>query len=323
LPVDTPCYIHEGGYVLCCGDVMRFRQYSLILALFAWCALIGIVCAAADCGCGGLPDSSPPSGWSDAGDSAMDSYSGFGGSAGGTGAGSTSSDPGNTGAGSQGGSDPGYSPSSGSGSGSADPGSSGTAASGSSAGSLSDQALTLTSQGIARFRQGDLNKSLDYLNASLALDPYSEKTWITTGDVLYAMDRPNESLAAYSRGLYLDKADPALYVKIGDVQVRMGAYDAAVASYDRALALQPNLPQATANRTKAAALASGLVAMPTTRPSSIPGTDMNETSDPQVSAGTPPVPQTTPNTAPFPALPTIAAACFTMTVLGKLKSRKR
>ena len=96
-------YMGTKKYVPNCDVVMRFRQYSLILALFAWCALIGIVCAAAsDCGCGGLPDSSPPSGWSDAGNSAMSSYSGFGGSGGGAKAGSSSSDQAGTGGNSQG-----------------------------------------------------------------------------------------------------------------------------------------------------------------------------------------------------------------------------
>ncbi|HTY15217.1 MAG TPA: tetratricopeptide repeat protein [Methanoregulaceae archaeon] len=303
---------------------MRFRQYSLILALSAWCALIGVVCAAADCGCGGLPDSSPPSGWSDAGNSAMSSYSGFGGTGSGSGTGNSYSDQGNTGSGTSGGDGAGPSSSSGTDSGSANSGSSGTASSGSSAGSFSDQALALTSQGIAQFRQGDLNKSLDSLNRSLALDPYSEKTWITTGDVLSAMGRLNESLEAYTHGLHLDKTDPALYVKIADVQVRTGAYSTAVASYDRALALQPNLPQAIANRTKAAALASGLVVMATTQPSPPPaGEDTYEITAPPASVTTVPVPQTTRNQAPFPVLLAVSAAGFVMMFCRGAKNKER
>jgi len=237
---------------------MRFRQYSLILSVFTWCALIGIVCAASDCGCGGLPDSGPPSGWSDAGNAAMSSYSGFGGSGGGTGT-TTSADQG-----SPGGTDSGLGSSSGTGSGSGNSGSSGSVSSGSSAGSYSDEAVKLTSLGIDLFRQGDFNKSLDSLNRSLTLDPYSEKTWTVKGDVLLAMDRGNESLAAYTQALHLDQADPVIYSKIGDAQIKTGAYKAAVASYDHALALQPDFPSAAANRTIAVELASGLVAMPAT-----------------------------------------------------------
>lgn len=152
----------------------------------------------------------------------------------------------------------------GTGPGSTDSGSSGSPSSGSSAGSYSDEALKLTSQGIALFRQGNANMSLDSLNRSLALDPYSEKTWIVTGDVLSAMGRVNESLAAYTKALHLDQADPELFAKIGDLQLASGAYKDAVASYDRALALQPDFPSAVANRTKAAVLASGLVVMDAT-----------------------------------------------------------
>jgi len=235
---------------------MRFRQYSLILVLLAWCALVGIVCAASGCGCGGLPSSSPPSGWSDAGNAAMSSYSGFGGTGGGTGAGSTTSDHGSSGGTSQG-----SGGSAGTGQGPSDSGSSAGTTPGSSAGSYSGEALKLTSQGIALFKQGNVNLSLDSLNRSLALDPYSEKTWIVTGDVLSAMDRINESIAAYTQALHLDQADPVIFAKIGDTELKSGAYKDAVASYDRALALQPDFPSALANRTKAAELASGLVMM--------------------------------------------------------------
>jgi hypothetical protein len=291
-------------YVPYCDVVMRFRQYSSILALFGWCALIGIVCAASDCGCGGLPDSGPPSGWSDAGNSAMSSYSGFGGSGGGATTGSSSSDPGSTS-----GNDLGSTSTDGTGTGATDSGSSGSTASGSSAGSYSDQALKLTSQGIAMFRQGDFNKSLDSLNQSLSLDPYSEKTWIVTGDVLSATDRLNESLAAYTQGLHLDQTDPGLYAKIGSVQIRMGAYQAAVSSYDRALALQPDFPGGVANRTRAAGMGSGMVAMAATPgPSVAPNAAaINQTGIPVGTGSGPASPPVAPTQASLPALVVVPA----------------
>jgi hypothetical protein len=291
-------------YVPYCDVVMRFRQYSPILALFAWCALIGIVCAASDCGCGGLPDSGPPSGWSDAGNSAMSSYSGFGGSSGGATAGSSSSDPGSTG-----GNSPGSTSTDGINTGATDSGSSESTASGSSAGSYSDQAVKLTSEGIALFRQGDFNKSLDSLNQSLSLDPYSEKTWIVTGDVLSAMDRLNESLAAYTQGLHLDQADPGLYAKIGNVQIRMGDYKAAVSSYDRALGFQPDFPEAAANRTKAAGLASGIAAMAANPgPSAVPtSAAINQTGIPVGTGSGPAIHPVAPTQASLPALVSIPA----------------
>ena len=169
--------------------------------------------------------------------------------------------------------------------------------------------MKLTSQGITLFRQGDFNKSLDSLNQSLSLDPYSEKTWIITGDVLSAMDRLNESLAAYTQGLHLDQADPGLYAKIGNVQIRMGAYKAAVSSYDHALALQPDFPDAVANRTKAAGLASGIVAMAATPgPSAAPTiAAINQTGIP-VGTGTGPASNpVAPTQASLPALVAVTA----------------
>jgi tetratricopeptide (TPR) repeat protein len=235
-------------------STMIVRSLFPILALIGCCALIGAAFAASDCGCGGLPSSSPPSGWADAGNAAMNSYSGFGSSTGGTGSGSSTGGTGTSSPSSD------YGSSSGSGSGTGGSSSGIGGSSGSLSGSNSDEAVKMTSQAIALFKEGDYNNSLAALNGSINLDPYSAKTWITKGDVLSAMGLLNESIAAYTQVIHLDPSDPAVYAKMGDVLVKMGAYKEAVASYDHALTLEPGYPSIEANRTQAAEFASGLIA---------------------------------------------------------------
>jgi len=127
--------------------------------------------------------------------------------------------------------------------------------------------------------------------------------------VLSATDRLNESLAAYTQGLHLDQTDPGLYAKIGSVQIRMGAYQAAVSSYDRALALQPDFPGGVANRTRAAGMGSGMVAMAATPgPSVAPNAAaINQTGIPVGTGSGPASPPVAPTQASLPALVVVPA----------------
>jgi len=201
-----------------------------------------------DCGCGGLPDTSPPSGWDTAANDARDSfYSGLdtpsGGDSGtGSPSGSSSGDSsGNIGSQSSGSSLGG------------DTGS-GT---GGSAGTFSDDAVLLTSRGLTLFRKGEFNNSLVLLNESLGLDPYSWKTWMARGDVLLALGQYEEAISAYANAIHLDPADPGAYEKTGDALVYEEKFDDAIVFYDHALAADPGRATVQANRTRAVDLAKG------------------------------------------------------------------
>ena len=144
------------------------------------------------------------------------------------------------------------------------PGSSGdssTAGSGSISGSAgsSDSALVLAARGADYYRQGDLNQSLDMMNKSLIIDPYSVRAWMTKGEVLSAMGRYIEAAAAYSRVLSLDPSDGPAAAKRGDAYLNAGKYPEAIASYDRAVAMNPGIPGIQSNRSKAKQLASGII----------------------------------------------------------------
>jgi hypothetical protein len=222
--------------------IMPIRPVHLILLLVASCALVLVISAAAsDCGCGGLTDSGPPSGWADAGNAAMDSYSGFGDTGGGSASGSS------------GGSS--SSGSSGSLSGSSD-GSSGSSGGGTSAGSA-DEAVLLTSKGISLLRQGDLNSSLEILNKSISYDPFNTKSWRAKADVLIALQRYGEAVAALDKVIKLDPASDDAYAKRGDALLLSGKFKDAITSYDHALAINPNIPGVPANRTLALDLSGG------------------------------------------------------------------
>jgi tetratricopeptide (TPR) repeat protein len=125
--------------------------------------------------------------------------------------------------------------------------------------STSDSALLLAVRGTTYYQQGDLNQSLDLLNKSISLDPYSVRAWMTRGDVLSAMGRYNEAVDAYSQVLHLDPSDGPAAAKKGDALVNAGKYQEAITSYDRAIAAAPSLPGVQVNRSMAKQLAGGMI----------------------------------------------------------------
>jgi len=125
--------------------------------------------------------------------------------------------------------------------------------------SSSDSTLSLISQGLALYRQGDLNQSLSTMNKSLSIDPYSVRAWTIKGDVLSAMGRYEEAVRAYSQVLHLDPSDGSAAAKKGDALMNAGKYQDAIVSYDRAITMNPGLTGIQVNRSVANELASGII----------------------------------------------------------------
>ncbi len=255
-----------------------------ILIFLTWPAL-----AAEDCGCGGLPDASPPAGYDDPGfdistgwsSTAADAYAGGTASSGGTNT-DGSGGSGNSG-GNSGGTDTG-------GSGSSSDGSGGTggqyySGSGSEAswtgspntgsGQPGDAAVWL-SKAREYSNAGLYNESLGAYNISLSKDPYIAAAWSGKGDVLFRMGRYAGAIDAYDRALRLDPSGAEWWESKADAYGALGDYAGAVAAYTRALAVNPLLPDAPGKRQAALVLVAGTpvnttpTAPPTTEPTTLP-----------------------------------------------------
>jgi hypothetical protein len=279
-----------------------------------FCVLMAGICTADDCGCGGFDTSPPGYGWESPGFSGLDTHDS---SNGGSTSGSAGSEP----------SDSGSSPSAGNSI--SDTGSSGGSSTGDSGGaggseSSFDSALQYAIKGATYYKNGDMNQSLEMLNKSLSLDPYSVRAWMTKGDVLSAMGRYVEAAAAYSKVLQLDPSDGAAAAKRGDAFLDAGKYQEAVASYDRAIAMDPGISGLQTNRSRAKELASGVIQANLSVAEKNGTVQMNSGGDltPGISPGSPPDPTQVPvsplpgtTKAPFSILPLLLAIMIT-TVLS-------
>lgn len=282
--------------------VVRILLMVIVIAGIA--LLAGQGRAETDCGCGGVPDASPPSGWDDPGATIDDSGSLSSGGAG-SGSSDTSSDGGSAGSGSA---------ESGSGSDSA-----GSPDSSPSGDASSDAAIRLIREGAAFMAIGNYTAALDLFNESVRLDPYSVRAWSGRGDAFAVLGMTAEAMNAYDRAIRLDPSDAGLWSRKGLLQMAMGDFNASVASFDKALAQNPNLDAVKRNRTMALERAAGIGIAPEPSPT-VTVLESRTTSIRSVASEGTPVPT---RTAPFSPAAWLAGTALAAAAAGFSARRGR
>ncbi|MBP1929538.1 hypothetical protein J2741_002085 [Methanolinea mesophila] len=210
---------------------------------------------ASDCGCGGLPDNSPPDGWDTPG-----SFSGGGGSDTGGGSSDSGSDTGGTGdatGGDQAGGDSGGSDGGTSGGATSDGGSDSYSSSGGDSGSYSggttsvpgagsaEDAALLVSRARTSLQQGSYDESLKAFNMAIAADPGLMAAWMGKAEAEELLGNYADAVRSYTRAARLDPGDADPWVGIGTAYLAAGDYQNAIVSFDRALVIHPGLAEAS------------------------------------------------------------------------------
>ncbi len=243
------------------------RLAAVTLVLFGIAVLLCVApVIASDCGCGGLPDNSPPDGWDTPG-----SFSGGGGSDTGGGGSDSGADPGSSDSsgGDQAGGDSGTpdtgasdsTPDSSSYS-AGDPDSySGGGTSYTRSGSADDAALKV-SQARTHLQQGDYDAALRAFDDALSADYYLMTAWMGKGEVETRLGEYDDAVAAYSQAARIDPGDADPWVGKGNAYLAAGDYDQAIASFDHALLIHPGLTDALESRATAEYLKATVLAAP-------------------------------------------------------------
>lgn len=252
------------------------RRFALVtLILFGIAVLLCVTpVIASDCGCGGLPDNSPPDGWDSPG-----SFSGGGGSDTGGGGSDSGADPGSSG------------DSSGDDTGAADTGTSDSASSDGGSDSYSysagdsdtytgggssvyrsgssEDATLLISRARTFSQQGNYEESLEAFNLALAADHYSMAAWMGKANVETLTGAYDDAVASYDHATRLDPGDADPWVGKGSAYLAAGEYDEAIASFDRALVIHPGMADALENRALAEQLKAAVLAVPDETPGEV------------------------------------------------------
>ncbi len=128
-------------------------------------------------------------------------------------------------------------------------GASDTGSDGSGGGESSgDNIMILVTTGRILFAEGRYNESLAAYRDALTIDPNDASAWSGTGDSLYALGIYTDAVDAYDHLIRLDPADDAAWYRKGNALLAAGAYQDAAGAYDRALAMNPGIANAEANR---------------------------------------------------------------------------
>jgi len=117
------------------------------------------------------------------------------------------------------------------------------------------RADVLDALGYAWRVRGDLNKSYEYYNRALAIDP-AARTWNNYGALLLAMKKPKEAETAFRKALEdprYERPDYA-YINLGDALLMQDRLDDAIGAYRQARQLNPR--QETSRLREAAAYSS-------------------------------------------------------------------
>jgi hypothetical protein len=270
--------ISEYLNLACCAHYTMRRLAVVTLILFGIAVLLCVApVIASDCGCGGLPDNSPPDGWDTPG-----SFSGGGGSDTGGGGSDSGADPGSgdSSGGDQAGGDSGTSDSGASDS-NPDGGSDGSSYSAgdsdsysgggnsiSGSGSAEDAAL-LVSRARTYLQQGDYDASLEAFDDALSADHYLMAAWMGKGEVETRIGAYDNAVAAYGQATRIDPGDADPWVGKGNAYLAAGDYDQAIASFDHALVIHPGLADALESRASAEYLKATVLAVPDETPEEV------------------------------------------------------
>ncbi len=117
----------------------------------------------------------------------------------------------------------------------------------------------------AWYEKGNFSAALTDINRSVALDPRNAGAQQHRGNTLFALERPQEAIAAYEQALKLIPGDSGAWNNLGAALEMAGDSAAALRAYRRATECQPPLPFAFLNiafiHTRAGDLAAAAAAL--------------------------------------------------------------
>ncbi|MEG5031546.1 CHAT domain-containing tetratricopeptide repeat protein [Microcoleus sp. AT3-D2] len=114
---------------------------------------------------------------------------------------------------------------------------------------ISQEALELFKQGVARDNAGDLEGAIAAYEKALEIDPKFDNAWCGLGNALKDLGRNSEAIAAYEKALEIDPKFHQAWCGLGNALRGLGRNSEAIAAYETALEFTGDqLWQAWANR---------------------------------------------------------------------------
>jgi len=113
------------------------------------------------------------------------------------------------------------------------------------------QPQVLLTLGFLQAQRGDYLGAEQHLREALELNPGFARGQFNYGNVLVALERFDDALAAFGKALSLDPTLVEAHLNRGNVLILRKHYEEAVACFDNAIRINPNFAQAHGSRTHA------------------------------------------------------------------------
>jgi len=108
--------------------------------------------------------------------------------------------------------------------------------------------MALHHLGVLKYQAGDLPGALQLMQQTLRLNPQNSRAEANQANILFALGRPDEALAACDRTLAIDSQNaPAWNIK-GCLLASANQHESAIKCWSRALEIEPEMAEAWVNR---------------------------------------------------------------------------
>jgi len=104
---------------------------------------------------------------------------------------------------------------------------------------ISQEALELYKQGVARYDAGDLEGAIAAFETALEIDPKFHFAWNGLGATLNALGRYRDAIAAFETALEIDPKFHFAWNNLGNTLNDLGRYSDAIAALEKALEIDP------------------------------------------------------------------------------------
>lgn len=102
--------------------------------------------------------------------------------------------------------------------------------------------------GVSKYRNGDFDEAVQYLNSAIAIDPSDAKSYNVRGVIYHLKGENDEAIRNYNMAIAFNSNDADFYNNRGLAYHSKGEYEKARKDYDMAISLNPNDPIYYCNR---------------------------------------------------------------------------
>ena len=95
-------------------------------------------------------------------------------------------------------------------------------------------------KGLAYYKQGEYDKTIEAFNKAIAIDPDDERAWFGKGQAFAKLGEYNKAIEAFNKAIAFDPNNGYAWFGKGQVFVKLGECIKAIEAFNKAIAINSN-----------------------------------------------------------------------------------